>query len=176
MPASLYVTYNPGNGTEKKLAVRLHTIGAVNGFRMFLPDRQHSHNILDEESKGRIGRSEYLILFSAGPISPIVEQEIEYAYRQFGDARRILIVRDLHTAQPLNPDSLKFTVFEFDSSREAVDSVLHEILESLFPETPTKGTTSTLIQNPKLKKELGALLLVGLGLFLLSQLSDDEQA
>ena len=49
----IFISYNPRNHDEETLAIRLHTIGAVNGFNMLLPDRYHSTTVIDDETKRR---------------------------------------------------------------------------------------------------------------------------
>ena len=63
---TIFISYNPDNGLEQTLASRLHTIGAVNGFRMYMPDRFNSNSQLDYETIRRINLSDYFIVFSFG--------------------------------------------------------------------------------------------------------------
>ena len=69
---TVFITYNPSSEVEQTLAVRLHTIGAVNGFKMLLPDRMYSEDVLDDETRHRIDSADWFILFLTQQISPIV--------------------------------------------------------------------------------------------------------
>ncbi len=93
-PTSIFISYNPNSAVEETLAVRLHTIGAVNDFIMYLPDRFDSENQISEESKSRISRSNYFVIFSTKPLSNVVKEEIEYAFKHINDKTRIIVIYD----------------------------------------------------------------------------------
>src|SRR5882757_1129707 len=73
---TVFVTYNPGNDFEQTLAVRLHTIGAVHGFNMLMPERFYGANQFSSETAFRIKSSDYFILFSTSTLKPVVQQEV----------------------------------------------------------------------------------------------------
>jgi hypothetical protein len=85
MGKTIFITYNPGNQFEQTIAARLHTIGAVSGFRTYMPDRFNSETILDEETKRRINQSDYVVMFSLSPLSTIVKEEIDTAFKHIKD-------------------------------------------------------------------------------------------
>ena len=62
---SVFISYNPNSDIEQTLAVRLHTIGAVHGFTMLLPERFGFSKLPTNETKSRILSADYFILFSS---------------------------------------------------------------------------------------------------------------
>jgi hypothetical protein len=101
---TIFITYNPNSEAEQTLAVRLHTIGAVNGFRMYLPDRFNSNTFLDIETKRRIEESGFFVVFSMSYLSDIVKQEIEYAYQVLQDKSKILVIYNKSLGKNLTGD------------------------------------------------------------------------
>jgi len=51
---SVFITYNPKSEFERTLAFRLHTLGAVHGYKMYLPDRTIGGKKVSNESRIRI--------------------------------------------------------------------------------------------------------------------------
>jgi hypothetical protein len=189
-PTTIYITYNPKNGAEKTLAVRLHTIGAVNGFKMYLPDRYNSESELDAESQSRISRSEYVILFSMGSLSSIVKQEIQYAVRFGIPANKIIVIYDNRKGKNLTGDITNhFRQYNINPESDNIDEVLHSIVDGIFLEQQIKHhleienhqqkrilqleiEKKQLLQQKENQQGLTALLGIGLGLFVLGALAD----
>lgn len=71
---TVFISYNPNSDIDQTLAVRLHTIGAVHGFNMLLPDRVGFTKSVSNETKSRILSADYFILFSTEVLSPLLER------------------------------------------------------------------------------------------------------
>jgi hypothetical protein len=176
---TIFMTYNPKVGSEQTLAVRLHTIGAVNGFRMYMPDRHNSDSILDTETQRRINMSDYLVLFSLGKLSAIVKQEIEYAFKHLQDKSKIIVIYDSRKGKNLKGDITQhFTPFYFNPTEGNVDAFLNSVVTTIFhKEHITHQNQQHKAENARLQSEkqteqgLTALLGIGVGLFVLNALA-----
>jgi hypothetical protein len=93
---TIFLSYNSGSDLEETLAVRLHTIGAVHGFKMLLPDRYDSNELVSAETRNRIVLANYFILFSTSELGKQVQQEISIAFQQLNDKSKIIVVYDRH--------------------------------------------------------------------------------
>lgn len=179
---TIFITYNPGNEFERTIAARLHTIGAVNDFRMYMPDRFNSETVLDEETKRRIENSDYIILFSMGKISKIVKHELNYAFDYFKDKSKIIIIHDKHQEKPLDISREYFTVVEFDYLNDNQDEFVKRVIHAIKPagsksKKKTKNVTSEIADNMGgviAITALTAIIIIGLGLLLLSLLKKEE--
>lgn len=178
---TIFITYNPNNDLERTIAARLHTLGAVNDFRMYMPDRFNSETVLDDETKRRIENSDYIILFSMGKISKIVKQELNYAFDYFKDKSKIIIIHDKHQERPLDISHEHFTVVEFDYLSDSQDDFVKRVISAIRPieknNTKTKHTTSEINDNMGSVvaiTALTAIIIIGLGLLLLSLLKKED--
>ena len=172
-PTTIFITYNPNAQVEQTLAIRLHTIGAVNGFKMHLPDRYNSSSTLDVETKRRIDESDWLVIFSTHALSKIVKQEIEYAFQRLHDKSKIIVIYNSASGKNLTGDiTANFTEIYFDPFKKTTDEVTREVLQTIFMGEQTKQIVILEKQNQS-KNELIALLGIGLGLFALSALTQD---
>ena len=80
----IFITYSEGNPFDETLAIRMHTIGAVNGFNMLLPDRFYSEYIISDTTKHKIAQSDWFVLFSTdSSITEAVVSEINFALSNF---------------------------------------------------------------------------------------------
>ncbi len=175
---TIFITYNPDNGLEQTLASRLHTIGAVNGFRMYLPDRFNANNQLDFETERRINMSDYFILFSFGKLSDMVRQEIETAYNHLHDPSRIIVIYNRRKGKNLaGKITNHFNTFDFDPINDDSSELVQKIIASI-------NRRELNVMNNQLTQEreqressqaLNALLGIGLGLFALAALSKSER-
>lgn len=167
--STLFISYNPKQPDEQTLAIRLHSIGAVNGFRMFLPDRFNSDRVLDLESKRRIDESDYFILFSLSEdLSPIVIEEIEYAWKKFKDKSRIIIIHRIDKDQTLKFEAAKHcTTINYNPFEETMDNVSKRVMNDIFHKEDKK------LKDKESQKGLAALLTIGLGLLTLNELSKE---
>lgn len=184
---TIFITYNPKVGTEQTLAARLHTIGAVNGFRMYMPDRFNSDSVLDTETRRRIAMSDYLVLFSMSALSPIVKQEIEYAFEHLQDKSKIIVIYDSRVGKNLTGDITEhFTQFSFDPTVGNPDEKLGEILRQIFHKEELNAQHDVIEQQQaeiqrlnkekeQVQKGIAALLGIGLGLFILGALAQEKQ-
>jgi len=161
---TIFITYNPKADHEQTLAVRLHTIGAVNGFRMFLPDRYNSESMLDNETKRRIAESDYFIFFATKFPSKIVHEEINYFYDTFKDKSRIIVVYDSRNKKPINDEHL--TVFPFNPVTDNQTEFLNRIISSIRQ----KNINIPQKNDNQLFNAIGALLGIGLGLYVLDSI------
>jgi hypothetical protein len=166
---TLFITYNPQQPEEQTLAVRLHTIGAVNGFRMFLPDRFNSTRVLDVETKRRIDDSDYFILFSfTDRLSPTVIDEINYAWLRFKEKRKIIVIYHSHAERSLNPEaSAHCTEIFFNPLKHNMDDVIRSIMDVIFQKEAKKQ------KSRELENGVLALLGVGLGLAMLNEFAKE---
>lgn len=166
---TLFISYNPLQPDEQTLAIRLHSIGAVNGFRMFLPDRFNSDRVLDTETKRRIDESDYFILFSLTEhLSPIVQDEINYAWKKFKDKGRIIVIYKIGKDKSLHPEASKHcTEISFDPMREQLDSVGKRVMNAIFHKEYKAQ------KDKEAKNGLLAFLTIGLGLLALNELSKE---
>lgn len=174
---TVFVTYNPGNSQEQTIAARLHTIGAVSGFRMYMPDRFNSETVLDNETKRRINQSDYVVMFSMGKLSTIVKHEIETAFKHIGDKSKIIIIYDKHKGKNLKSEITNyFTPFYFDKYHNKQDELLKAVINTIFHKEKNEIINKQEGVIRKLNKEISdasaisALLGVGLGLLILGVL------
>lgn len=177
---TLFLTYNPKDNDEQTLAIRLHSIGAVNGFRVYLPDRYNSTTILDSETKARIDNSDYVIMFAfSEKLSPIVQDELRYAYNKTQDKSKIIVVHGGKKGQKALPFA---TQIHYNPQEESPELVGRRIFETIFKKQQEElNAAYQKAQEEKLKDEinrlkakiaeqnaLSAFLGVGLGLALLA--------
>lgn len=185
-PTSIFITYNPNENEEQTLAIRLHSIGAVNGFRIYLPDRFNSDKIIDTETKARIDASDYIVLFAmSAKLSDIVLQEIEYAYQRLHDKSKIIIIYG--TKQAKKTTIPHATEIYYTPHDESTDQVIKRIFDVIFKKHQDDlAAAYQKAKNEKLKDEIKklkaetaqqnaliAFLGVGLGLSLLALFSKD---
>ena len=122
---TIFITYNPNSEFERTLAIRLHTIGASTGFKMYLPDRFNSNRVLDDETKNRISKADYVVMFSISQLSPIVKQEIQFAFSILKDKSKIVVIYDKHRGKNLKGDiTSHFTPIYVDQFESGQDKVL----------------------------------------------------
>lgn len=166
---TIFITYNPNNNLEQTLAVRLHTIGAVSGFRMYLPDRYNSISVIDSETKRRINEAEYFIMFSTQKLSKIVLDEINYAFNQWKDKSKIIVIYNKKVGKNLSgANTNQFTALHFDPFKDNQEELVMNILDAIRSKEKRK-TKKIREENQALK----ALLGIGIGLYVLSSLSPD---
>jgi hypothetical protein len=160
MASSIFISYNPNSDIEQTLAVRLHTIGAVHGFSMLLPDRTGYGKGISTETKNRILQTDYFILFSTTQISSIVYEEISFAYSHLQDKSKILVIYDeaVGIEQKLKD---KFTYVGINRSSK-IEVIVEKIIDEI-----KKIHTKRNAQNGFLSA-LGGILLTGIALFALS--------
>lgn len=164
---TVYITYNPGSEVEQTLAIRLPTIGAVNSFRMLLPDRLNSETVLDDETKQRIASADWFILFSTQLNSSIVQQEIDHAVSAGLPASRIIIIYNpAYPPQVTGSSSGQIFMGPFDPWTQSFDEVAQGILLTI-----SRGIRSEMETQNRQKDGLLALLGIGLGLLTLNVLS-----
>lgn len=167
---TIFITYNPSNEEEQILATRLHTIGAVNGFRMYLPDRYNSETILDNETKKRIEQSEWVIMFSLSKsLSTIVLKELEYAYKFLKDKTKIIVLYSTKTGKTVK--STHFTEIFFDPYKESVDEVVQNIMKEIFRREAKDQQIQILKEKNEEKNAFLALLGIGLGLVIIGAIA-----
>ena len=167
--STLFISYNPKQSDEQTLAIRLHSIGAVNGFRMFLPDRFNSDRVLDLETKRRIDESDYFILFSLSEsLSPIVKDEIDYAWKKFKDRSKIIIIHRIDKGQTLHFEASKHcTTILYNPFEETMDTVSKRVINEIFHKENKRQ------KDKEAQNGLMAFLTIGLGLLALNELSKE---
>ncbi|MEQ6118873.1 hypothetical protein [Reichenbachiella sp. MALMAid0571] len=160
---TIFISYNPKSEEEQTLAVRLHSIGAVSGFKVFLPDRYNSDKSLDFETKNRIDESDFFIIFPTMSLSKIVQEEIDYAFKRFKDKSKILVIDDQLRGIKIKKSHL-FTKISFNSETESIDEATRKVLEIIKSIESSKSTVNGFL----------ALLGIGLGLFILSEIFKEK--
>jgi len=165
-PTSVFVTYNPGNDFEQTLAVRLHTIGAVHGFNMLMPDRFHNNGQISSETAFRIRSSDYFILFSTSALTAVVQQEISTAFAHLQDKSKVLII--YNKVKNLKHNENCTEVF-IDASKDSPQMILDKVIGQI--KQNQKGMSKNgLAQKDDSASILGGILLIGLGLLALDSL------
>jgi hypothetical protein len=188
-PTTIFITYNPQVPAEQTLAVRLHSIGAVSGFRMYMPDRYNSDSFLDTETQRRIENADYMVFFSLGTLSPIVKQEIEFAFQHFKDKSKIIVIYDERKGKNITGDITEhFTAFHLNPMDYAPDNVLQNIINQIFQkqqiatqqiaeQQTAQNKRSALVRQKQANESQNAfiaLLGIGLGLLVLGALAKDK--
>lgn len=156
-PLTLFVTYNPRNEMEQTLAVRLQTLGAIHGLNMVMPDRSNQPGTLNRETRSRILSSDYFIFFATTEPAPEVQAEIQAAYEYLNDPSHVVILRD--RMKNIQPD-LKNTTLDINSREDPIQDMVEKIMNRI---REIKNTPN----------ELGAILLIGLGLMMLPSARPD---
>lgn len=172
----VFTTYNPTSRIERTLAIRLHTLGGVHGYKMYLPDRSEGTKKISQETKNRIGAADFFILFStANKTSKTVLEEIDIAWNHFKDKSRIIIIYDRPTGKNLQGGEHCTEIFidsekmSFEDINKIVFSQLSMLKLSIVPaknlDKPKSDQTSNI---------LGGLILAGVGLLLLGALLETD--
>jgi hypothetical protein len=161
---TVFVSYNPNSDIEQTLAVRLHTIGAVHGFNMLLPDRVGFTNSVSNETRNRILSADYFILFSTTALSATVLEEIKTAASKLDDKSRILVIYDIGVGRNLRGADNFTEVYISRSS--PVETILDKIISKV------KVIQSRENSQGGFLSVLGPILLTGVALFALSSVFD----
>ncbi len=176
---AIYITYNPKAALEETLAVRLQTIGAVNGFEAFLPDRYTSNRYVNDETRYRIKASDYFVLFLTGPLSTLVAEEIKVAYQHFRDKKNIIIIyEESLTDEQL--DSIRHyseaTLIPFEPDVDTPDVIVKQIIEQISGTDAQQAYQSKRRGSKDFNFDIGiaALLMVGLGLLIMALFTKDD--
>lgn len=164
---TIFLSYNPKSDFEETLAVRLHTIGAVHGFNMLLPDRYNNYDLVSAATKQRIFLSDYFILFSISNLSKKVAEEINLAFQHLNDKSKILVIYDKKKGKNIKGTD-NCTEIYIDSRTENVQ----QILDKIISEVKIKETNQLVAQQKRDDNVLAGLLLAGLGLLVLGSLAD----
>ena len=168
---TVFVSYNPGNDFEQTLAVRLHTLGAVHGFNMVMPDRFNGNGKLNSETIFRIRSSDYFILFSTSALTSIVQQEVNTAFAHLKDKSKILII--YNKVKNLR-HSENCTEVIIDAGKDSPQQILNKVIDQI--KGSQKGLTKKAIpQKDDTVSVLGGILLIGLGLLALDSLFDSKK-
>lgn len=162
---SVFISYNPNFDIEQTLAVRLHTIGAVHGFNMLLPDRVGFTKSVSNETKIRILSADYFILFSTTALSTTVLEEIKIAASKLHDKSKILVIYDISVGKNLKGAD-NFTEVYINRS-SPVETILETIISKV------KAIQSRGNNQGGFLSVLGPILLTGVALFALSSIFDE---
>jgi hypothetical protein len=161
---TVFVTYNPGNEFEQTLAVRLHTIGAVHGFTMLMPDR-FNNNTLNSETVYRIRSSDYFIVFSTSALTSVVQQEVDTAFQHLNDKSKILIIYNKVKNLKHNENCTEVLI---DASKNSPQQILDKVIQEI-KHNQKRSKKKTHPENDA-TSVLGGILLIGLGLLALDSL------
>jgi len=165
-PTTVFVTYNPDNDFEQTLAVRLHTIGAVHGFNMLMPDRFHNNGTISNETAFRIKSSDYFILFSTSALTPVVQDEVKTAFAHLNDKSKVLII--YNKVKNLKHHENCTEVY-IDAGKDSPQQILDKVIQELHQNKKAiKSKTS--VKEDDTTSVLGGILLIGLGLLALDSL------
>lgn len=160
---TVFISYNPGVHFEETLAIRLQTIGAVNGFRTFLPDRYYSSSTLEQETKNRIRQSDYYVIFATKKLSGVVEEEIQFAFENI-PSKQIIIIYNTQNFHLEKGAHEQYTEIGFDPRYDTIDQIIQEVVHSLQSQESKKK------QNRAIENGVTAFLGIGLGLLALGAL------
>lgn len=163
---TVFISYNPNSDIEQTLAVRLHTIGAVHGFNMLLPDRVGFTRSVTNETKSRIQSADYFILFSTTSLSTTVLEEIKIAASKLHDKSKILVIYDVSVGKNLKGAD-NFTEVYINRS-SPVETILEKIISKV------KTIQSMGNNQGGFLSVLGPILLTGVALFALSSIIDES--
>ncbi|MFN7301905.1 MAG: hypothetical protein ACOVSS_13800 [Bacteroidia bacterium] len=164
---SIFLSYNPGNDVEETLAIRMHTLGAVHGFRMYLPDRFLNEEDLSVETQSRINASNYYIMFSTQKkLSDVTRKEIQFAFAQKKDRSKIIVIYDKEVGKNLkNAD--EFTALFYDKANESMEQFSSKVLQKI----KTLNDNDKSMSPKEAAKEddaMAGFVLAGLALLLLA--------
>lgn len=162
---TVFISYNPYAEVEQTLAIRLHTIGAVHGLNMLLPDRSFGSSVVSPETKSRIMLSDFFILFSTSIMSNVVRDEIDIAFKKLADRSKILVVYDRKKGKNLSA-AINCTEVYIDTQDDPL-KIVTQITAAI------KNVQSKPQQNSFLSS-LGGILMIGVGLFALNELLSDD--
>ena len=162
---TVFISYNPNSDIEQTLAVRLHTIGAVHGFNMLLPDRVGFTRSVTNETKSRILSADYFILFSTTSLSTTVLEEIKIAASKLHDKSKILVIYDISVGKNLKGAD-NFTEVYINRG-----SPVETILETIISKIKTIQSRGN--NQGGFLSILGPILLTGVALFALSSVFDE---
>ena len=167
---SIFISYNPKSQDEETLAVRLQTIGSVNGFNTLLPDRYANKGTVDRETKSRIKSADYFVIFASSNLSRTVLDEIKIAHDHLQDPSKVLVIYDKKIVTVNEDLKSGVTAIPFNPRTQSVDKIIKKILSEIHKKERT--------QKSKVNNNNGllALLGIGLGLLVLAALvgSDDD--
>lgn len=165
---SIFISYNPESSFEETLAIRLHTIGAIHGYQMLLPDRYNS--TLSIETQARIRLSDYFILFSTQRLSKEVQEEIAFAFKYYKDKSKVIVIFDKYKGKNLT-NVEQCTKIYIDSKNHSAQDILDQILTQLKSNSKAVQKKSS---NSSNNDALAGILLAGLGLFVLGSMLEDK--
>ena len=169
--STVFVTYNPDNDFEQTLAVRLHTIGAVHGFTMLMPDRFNGNGKLSNETAFRIKSSDYFIFFSTSPLTNIVQQEVSTAFAHLKDKSKILII--YNKVKNLKHHENCTEVY-IDAKKNSPQQILDKIIQQIEVSRKNSLNKSTKSKDDTMSV-LGGILLIGLGFLTLDSLFSSKK-
>ena len=168
---TVFISYNPNNEFEQTLAVRLHTIGAVHGLTMFMPDRFNNSNKISAETEYRIKSSDYFILFSTSVLTPVVLQVVKVAFDHLKDKSKILIIYNKVKNLKLHQNCTEVLIDAGkDKPQEILDKIIEEINNNKNNQLKRKNDSGTETLNI-----LGGILLIGLGLLALDNIINPKK-
>ena len=160
MPFKVFLSYS-FDPAEQALAWRLQTLAAANGIEMYVPSRglasAHVARSPASEVQSAMDRSDCVLAIIAGRTDPAVQRELKYAYDT--KKRVIPIVEKDLAGLPLLTQFPK--VFHF-SIRGYPGNLESEVVDYLRQEKVAKEQ----------RQAIGALVGVGIGLLVLSSLSE----
>jgi hypothetical protein len=168
---TIFLSYNPNSDFEQTLAIRLHTIGAVHGFKMLLPDRYADDTPVSRETRSRIMQSDYFILFSTSGLDKVVLEEIRIANRHLNNTSKIIIIYDKHRGKNLKGIDNCTEVF-IDTRTESPKEVLSRIITEIQKHDTPRTTKSKQASSSDL---IGGLILAGLGLLFLGAVFEGDK-
>lgn len=170
---TVFVSYNPKSNFERTLAIRLHTLGGVHGYKMYLPDRTKLGTGVSSETKTRIRASDYFILFSTSTPSKTVQEEISIAWEHLHNKAHIILIYDKPKGKHLTGTD-KCTEITIDSDTMSFDQINKHVIGELALLNLGIAPNRTK-QKKKEENVVGGLILAGLALLLLGALLEPEK-
>ncbi len=168
MHSSIYITYNKNNKKhiEESTALRLQTLSNLYGINVLLPYRPDILFSNDFETENRINKSSCVVVLSMSKLTKRLRDEIQFAKLI---NKPIIIIYDKKLGKNIN--NINDNIKEIYLDSKNTEQSLIEISKYL----KMKLTNVNMHKKKTQESDLGvALLGIGLGLLVLSLISENE--
>lgn len=166
MQNSIFITYNPSSENEKNIALDLFRKGRQNGYFIYLPERNY-FNRLTQQTKSNIDSSNWFVIFSTSPLSDMVRDEIEYAFKSKND-NQIIVIYSKHFGKNIDfPANKPIEMYIDDYDLNSIEKFKDDLFDKISPKAKP--------QDKEGLSGLEILLGVGAAILLLGALTSDKK-